>query len=61
MYFKVIQPGYAIAKRRSGISVTLNMDELYAGASKVDKNNCCYDTDHHTFATCIEICRLQSM
>ena len=36
MYFKVIQPGYAIAKRRSGISVTLNMDELYAGASKVN-------------------------
>jgi hypothetical protein len=36
MYFKVVQPGYAIAKRRSGINVTLNMDELWAGASKVN-------------------------
>ncbi len=35
MYFKVVQPGYAIAKRRSGINVTLNMDELWAGAAKV--------------------------
>ena len=35
MYFKVVQPGYTIAKRRSGINVTLNMDELWAGASKV--------------------------
>ncbi|XP_028392989.1 centrosomal protein of 112 kDa-like isoform X2 [Dendronephthya gigantea] len=39
MYFKIVQPGYTIAKRNSGIDVTLNMDELWEGATKESKKS----------------------
>lgn len=34
MYFTIVQPGYLMTKRKSGIKVTLNMEELCANGAK---------------------------
>ena len=35
MHLKIVQPGYVMAKRNSGINVMLNMEELCASGTKV--------------------------
>lgn len=39
MHFKTIQPGYMLSKRKSGINVTLNMEELCTSDSKAKRKS----------------------